>query len=364
MLVVFLLSCIVFAVSILVLLIKLVCRSSVRGVKKVVGVSLLCIVVSFFLFAVAIPDKKELEETAGQEVTETTVNSYDLQTEEIKTEVEETVGQEVTETTSEGQTKANSAMNDSVAIELTTVAREVIYEQNNVTITVTGLEETKSTWNVNILIENNGELNLGFYAHAYGVNGIMTKNNIYDMDCDVAAGKKANTSLQIKKDVLKEIGDISQIRCIDVLFWAYDNDKYFKEFDTGQLEIRTNFYNGEHDSYAGTEIFNDGKISVQYLYHKKDGYYFCIANNIGNPVTFDFSELSINDYTDSEIDYDLYDKDLLNNCQIMMKVNVRDDFKKQNSIDSVKKIDWNLKIRPNGDYFAEEKVGPIVYAKD
>ena len=246
------------------------------------------------------------------------------------------------------------------AKEVPMIAQEVIYEQNDVKMTVTGLEETSTSWNVNILIENSGNLNLGFNAHAYGVNGIMTRNNIYDMDCDVAAGKKANVSLEIKKNVLSDIG-VFDIRCIDVLFWAYDNDKNFKAFDTGQMEIRTSLYNGEHDTHSGNSIYDDGKISVDFLYNEGSKYVFGITSHIGNPITFDFTELSINDYTDSETDYDLYDEDLLDNCQILVIVKVRDDFKKQNSISDVEKIDWNMAIRHNGDYFAKEKIGPIVF---
>ena len=86
----------------------------------------------------------------------------------------------------------------------------------------------RNCWNIGILIENESSLNLGFNAHAYAVNGIMTRNNIYSMDCDVAAGKKATTELEIEDKFLEKYG-IEHIKCIDVLFWVYDNDKLYKE---------------------------------------------------------------------------------------------------------------------------------------
>lgn len=81
----------------------------------------------------------------------------------------------------------------------------------------------------------------------------MTKNNIYDMDCDVAKKKKANTKLEIDSSFLTN-NNISEIKYIDILFWAYDNDKAFKEFDTGVIRIKTSVYKKEKIKYNGKSI--------------------------------------------------------------------------------------------------------------
>ena len=240
------------------------------------------------------------------------------------------------------------------------IEEQVIYEDNDTIITVKGIEKSGSGWDIKLLIENNSNLNLGFNAHAYAVNGIMTGNNIYDMDCDVAAGKKANASLELKDSVLNNYG-ISDVRCIDVLFWAYDNDESFKSFDTGQIEIQTSLYDGNHDSFAGNTIFDSDGIKVQYVSTYGNDYIFSIANTTGTYIDFDFNEITINDYTDSEIDLDLFNETLLNNCQILCTVSVGNEFIQDNSIDSVKTIEWNLSVRPESDYFSESKVGTIKY---
>lgn len=234
----------------------------------------------------------------------------------------------------------------------------VVYEGNDVIITATEIKKSGSDWAVNLLIENNSSLNLGFNAHAYAINGIMTRNNIYSMDCDVAAGKKANATLLLKGSVIKEYG-IQDIRCIDALLWAYDNDKLFKEFDTDQFEIKTSLYDGTHDSIEGTTIFDEDGIKVDYLSSNGDNYNFCITNTTGSYLDFDFNEITINDFTNSEIDFDLYDEEVLNNCQIVVSVNVSNKFKELNTIDSVETLEWNMAIRPNGDYFQESKIGPV-----
>lgn len=240
------------------------------------------------------------------------------------------------------------------------IKKVVVYQKNNVIITATGMEKDGSNWNVNLFIENNSSLNLGFNAHAYAVNGIMTKNNIYDMDCDVAAGKKANTALVIKNRILEEYG-IKEIRCIDVLFWAYDNDASFKEFDTGQIEIQTSLFDNTHEHFEGKAIYDEKGIKVKYLGNDRNDYYFSIRNDTGSYFNFDFDEITINDFTRTETDFDLYDEIVLNKSEIVVTITVSDDFKTTNSIDEVSTIEWNMSIRPAGDHFSESKIGPIVF---
>lgn len=242
-----------------------------------------------------------------------------------------------------------------------TVPEQTIYTENGVTITVKGAEKTRNGWNINLFIENDSTLNLGFNAHAYAVNGIMTRNSIYAMDCDVAAGKKANTALEIKNSFLAEY-EISEIHCVDVLFWAYDNDEHFKEFDSGQLEIKADSYTGNHDNIRGDSVFADSGIVVDYLGRNGDSYDFAITNTTGAYLSFDFANLSVNDFTDSATDYDLYNEVLLNDSQIVVTVKVSNDFKQANGIDAVQHIEWSLNLRPYEDHFSEYKVGPIVFS--
>ncbi len=245
---------------------------------------------------------------------------------------------------------------------LPSIAEQVVYEGHGVVITAKGMEKTGSDWNVNLLIENSSDLNLGFNAHAYAVNGIMTRESIYAMDCDVAAGKKVNAQLTLKGRFLQQFGiEDSEIGCIDVLFWAYDNDKYFKEFDTGQLEIKTSLYNGVHDRLVADTVFSESGISVDYVKSDRDEYTFAVSNDTGKYVSFTFDEISVNDYTVSSTDYDLYNETLLDGCQILCIVKVKSDFKEANGITTVQTLDWNIEIEPEDDWREEYKLGPVVY---
>ena len=85
------------------------------------------------------------------------------------------------------------------------VTEELIFDDREVKIYVKSIEEKASEYLLNLNIENNSSLNLGFNAHAYSINKIMTNNNIYDMDYDVAAGKKTIAQLETKKSLLEEL---------------------------------------------------------------------------------------------------------------------------------------------------------------
>lgn len=241
----------------------------------------------------------------------------------------------------------------------------VIYEGNDVVISVMGIEQVWNGWDVKLLIENDSSLNLGFNAHAYAVNGIMTGNNIYDMDCDVAAGKKANTILTIKNSVLEEYG-ITEIRCIDALFWAYDNDKSYKEFDTGQIEIQTSLYEETHDRFENVTLYNADGIRVDYMAKNPEAeeYAFAFTNTTGSHLDFDIDELTINDYTSSDLDFDLIDVAVLNDCQAIVIISLENEFLELNNITDIETIEFNISIRPLESYSEEYKIGPIGVSLD
>ena len=242
------------------------------------------------------------------------------------------------------------------------IDEQIIYSDNDVKISTTGNKSSGNDVEIGIYIENNSNLNLGFNAHSYAVNTIATKNNIFSMDVDVAAGKKANTTLKIKKSFLNEF-DITDIKQIDVLFWAYDNDKLMKEFDTGQITLYTNKSDDNLKKIKGTEIYNSGGISVDYLYNEGNDYTFVLHNNTDSYFDFDIENLSVNDYTITNVDFDLRGINLLKNCQCLLTIKLRDDFIKENNIDDVHKITFNMNIRPYGDYFSDYSTDLIQYSK-
>ena len=180
------------------------------------------------------------------------------------------------------------------------------------------------------------------------------------MGCDVAAGKKAVAKLNIKSSILSKY-DITDIRCVDILFWAYDEDKHYKEFDTGQKEIKTNLYDNSHNTFVGDAIYADNGITVNYLKQDGNDVYFCISNATGKYFNYDFTEITINGFTVTDVDYDLYNEVILDKCCTVCTVQVSKSFMSETEIDDVTSVEWNMSIRPYGDYFDEYKIGPIEY---
>ena len=117
-----------------------------------------------------------------------------------------------------------------------TVKKEKVYDENKVKIWV--LDYDTESDELNFKVKNNSGKTLGFYAHAYAINGVMTGNNVIDMDFDVAKGKTVTQELIIDNMWLYEMS-VHEIKCIDILFCAYDNDKVF---DTGQIRVKTSAY--------------------------------------------------------------------------------------------------------------------------
>lgn len=238
------------------------------------------------------------------------------------------------------------------------VTEELIYDDKDVKIYVKSIEEKASEYLLNLNIENNSSLNLGFNAHAYSINKIMTNNNIYDMDYDVAAGKKTIAQLEIKKSLLEEL-KISEIKNIDILIWAYDNDKSFKEFDTGILSIKTNLDDGNYSFSSGNTVYEKDGIKIEYLNNSDGNYNYCISNTTGNYFDFTVENITINDCTSSDWYLDLTSVMVFDGCQTLFEIKPDEEFLELNSIDNIESIEFNLDVRPLEDYFESYKTEVI-----
>ena len=99
-------------------------------------------------------------------------------------------------TTKKSTTKKNETTSKNTKKQTTTTKKEekpsiketLIYDANNVLIYISSLEDNI----IKFYIENNSDKNYSFTAHSFAINGIMARNNIYDMYCSVASYSKAN----------------------------------------------------------------------------------------------------------------------------------------------------------------------------
>lgn len=84
-----------------------------------------------------------------------------------------------------------------------TVEEQVLYDENDIKITATGLEDSMLGTELKLLIENNSSKSITVQAGNANVNGYMVPTM---MSADVASGKKANNSLTFETSGLKDCG--------------------------------------------------------------------------------------------------------------------------------------------------------------
>lgn len=121
-----------------------------------------------------------------------------------------------------------------------TIEETVLVDENDVKITATELTYGKYAVELSLVIENNSDKDLSFIASSSGyscnsINGYMIPDGY--LNCDVAAGKKANDTFSIDYDALMLYG-IFEIADIEIGFDIYDDD--YNHTYTGPRTILTN----------------------------------------------------------------------------------------------------------------------------
>ena len=87
-----------------------------------------------------------------------------------------------------------------------------------------------------------------------------------------------------------------------------------------------------------------------------------IINNNDYYVQYDLKNSSINDWSYGP-DYNIMDVAVFPNCVSMFTINLSDDFKTENSVDSINQFEFSLGLRPSGDYFNEVETEKITFSK-
>nr|DAT33183.1 MAG TPA: zinc-ribbon domain protein [Caudoviricetes sp.] len=235
-----------------------------------------------------------------------------------------------------------------------------LYENNGILVEADGFLSATKTNKISLHIENTSSKSYGVSSHAYAINGIMAGSDQYGFESiDVAPGKMANSSLELKDDWegtdFFNDYQISKVNSFDILLWAYDNDKSYKSFDSGQIHVNvSDSGNEESPVFAdAVNIYDSNGIKVDFLSKRGNEFTFCITNNTGKYFTFDADNISYNDFTSSDVDYNLYNEYILDGCKLVINVKPDNDFLEENGIKEVTKIDFSLKIRPLDDYSNE-----------
>ena len=231
------------------------------------------------------------------------------------------------------------------------VAQMEIYRGNGIVIQTVDSDNEGSSVGVKLLIKNNSELSLSVCVHNSAINGIMYNNNIYSAYIKLPAGKKAYTTFNVEKDWLKKVG-INQIESFDFLFWAYDNAKSYKEFETEIVRVKTNHYIDKDVNITGSKIYDKDGVVVDFIKVDKNRLKYCVYNNGSTYFDFDVEDVAINDWAmDTLYNYDISDITVFPGAVAFFEIEIKDSFLKETEIKSISNVEFILEIRINGDYF-------------
>ncbi len=154
--------------------------------------------------------------------------------------------------TGEGTSSESGAVGVSEAV---TVEEQVLYDEKNIKITATGLEDGWFGTNLKLLIENNSDQSITVQARNANVNGFMVDTM---MSADVAAGKKANDELTFETTGLKDSG-IDSIAVMEFYFHIFDADTWDEITDSEVITVKTSIA----DSYV-QKVDDSGTVLVDY----------------------------------------------------------------------------------------------------
>ena len=258
---------------------------------------------------------------------------------------------------------ANASTKDNF-ISSFSVSKKTIYKGNGVSISLDSAKKSSSDLEITFIVKNNSKKDYAISAHEYAINNLMAGGSEYFSDVDVPKGKKARLTVKVDKSWFKENG-IKVFKKFDVIFWAYYDS--MKEWDSGQVSFSTNKDNKKgYYKPSKKALFSDENMSVGYVSKKNDSYKFFVQNKTDSDRDWTVDNCSVNNwsYDLGSCKYDLYSEPILSGCYAVFDLTVDNDFKKENSIKSVKKIEFNIEFESgfdnDGEHFDEIKSGNVV----
>ena len=187
------------------------------------------------------------------------------------------------------------------------IEETVVYDENDIKITVTGLEEGWSGMDVKVLVENNTEDDVYLSVDTVIVNGVTMYGSGY---VEVSAGQKANDTLTIYSDELERAGvvNIATIQFVDARIVNADTYDTLFEF---QFEVVTSlgedYVQTVYDE--GEVVYDEDGITVIMQGMYEEEYYgthvqILVINDTDKDIVVEVEDVNVNGYT---MDAWLYD---------------------------------------------------------
>ncbi len=244
---------------------------------------------------------------------------------------------------SSGASSTEETSTENVTTEIT-IGEQVLYDENDIKITATGLEDSWLGTELQVLIENNSSQSITIQARNANVNGYMVPTV---MSADVAAGKKANDSLTFETSGLKECG-IDNIATMEFLFHIFDSESWDEIVDTDVITVETSIaesYTQTYDDSGEVLVDTDGIKIVGKGLSDEDSFWgpgviLYIENNSDQNVTIQVRDVSVNGFmVDSSMS-----EDVVAGKKAMSAVQFFSTDLEENSIDDITDVELYFHI--------------------
>lgn len=225
-----------------------------------------------------------------------------------------------------------------------TIEETVVYDENDIKVTVTGLKSTYSGQEFKVKVENNSDKNIAVSGDVFVVNGIMVDGWLY---VEAAAGKKANGTLTFFNDSMETAGieELAVVVATDAR--VVDTDSYDTLFEmpfTLETSIADEYVQAIDDS--GDVIFESEGVTVIAKTVNTDGdlgttVVLLVKNETGKNIIIESDNVSVNGYTIDAWMYDLLMADTVRFCELIIWSSVLEE----NEIDEVEEVAFTLSVR-------------------
>ena len=239
-----------------------------------------------------------------------------------------------------------------------TLAETVLFDQDGIRITATGLSiDSLFGPELNLLVENDSAQNIVVQPNYCMVNGYMMDGLL---SADVAAGKKANDTLDFLSNALARCG-IETITDIELDLVVSDGDSWQTLYETGPVILQTSAAGQYTQTYddSGEEIYNQNGIRVVAKSVNDDlfgmGIKFYLENNTDKAVIVNADNVSVNGYMMT----DLFYSDLAPRSHAVDTLTLLGSELEDNHIDTITDAELSLQITDADYYQTIDSTAPI-----
>lgn len=229
-----------------------------------------------------------------------------------------------------------------------TLAETVIYDENDIKITVTGLDEGWAGPEVKVLVENNSNQNIAFSTDEFVINGVTMPGFGY---VEAAAGKKTNDSIMLYSSYLEMAGIDTLATIVSKDAHIFDTDSYESLYETPfslTTSAGADYVQTVDDS--GDVLFQSDGVTVIAKTVEEDltgkSVYMLVKNETGKDIVVNAENISVNGYTVTGLMYDTVYADTVSFCSIALLSSELET----NEIETVEEVCFTLEIMDAESY--------------